>query len=97
MLARTPLELSSHVALEVGRLSARGVSLENAREFHDLWLAPELGMGIAQSLGGGLELTARGGALLPLLRERYAVDGELVHRPALLGWRAALGLSWVWR
>jgi hypothetical protein len=97
VLARAALDVASYAGLELGRLSARGVALEEPREFHDRWLTPELGLELSRGLSTGFSIAARAGAVVPLLREKYSIDDQLVHRPAPIGVRAALTLSWEWQ
>jgi hypothetical protein len=78
---------------EAGRLSARGAGLLSARSASDLWLAPQLGLELASALSSQLALQLRADAIVPLLRQGYAInETDDVHHVASLGVRAAFGL-----
>jgi hypothetical protein len=78
---------------EAGRLSARGTGLLSARSAADLWLAPQLGLELASALSSQLALLLRADAIVPLLRQGYAInETDDVHHVASLGVRAAFGL-----
>jgi hypothetical protein len=80
--------------VEAGRLSARGAGLLSARSANDPWFAPQLGLELSGSLSSHLALQLRGDAIVPLLRQGYAVnETEDVHHVASLGVRAALGVA----
>jgi hypothetical protein len=60
--------------IEAGRVSAHGTGLSNARSVRDLWLAPHAGLELSAQPGAGVSLFVRGEAVVPLLRQRYAVN-----------------------
>jgi hypothetical protein len=89
------LSLAACAGGEVGRYSADGGELNDARRVHNLWLAPSAGLelGVAFSRSFGAELGAD--VFVPLVRSRYAVnDTELVFRPPEAAIRLYLGLCW---
>jgi hypothetical protein len=80
---------------ELGRLEAEGLGLRGARSRTDTWLAPSWGAAVGWRLFGGVSIQARLEALLPLGRERYVVDGDvLVHEVPDAALRAGLVASW---
>jgi hypothetical protein len=60
--------------IEAGSVSARGAGLVNSRSVHDLWLAPHAGLELSAHPGGGFAVFVRGEAVIPLLRQSYAVN-----------------------
>jgi hypothetical protein len=79
--------------VEAGRLSARGAGLLSARSANDPWLAPQLGLELSSAISSHLALQLRADAIVPLLRQGYAVnETQDVHHVASLGVRAAFGL-----
>jgi hypothetical protein len=96
-LAVGVVDLAGYISLELGRLSARGVDLIDARTFHDLWVAPSAGVQLEKRIAAGWSLVARAGALLPLTREGYDINAdERIHRPAALGVRGSAGVGLAW-
>lgn len=78
--------------LEGGRLAARGSGLLSARNANDLWVAPQLGIELSSALTSHLGVQLRGDAIVPLLRQGYAVnETEDVHHVPGLGVRAGFG------
>jgi hypothetical protein len=89
--------VAGYLSLELGRLSARGIGLIDARTFNDLWVAPGAGVELEKRLAAGWSLEARVGAIVPLVRESYAVNAdERIHRPAAVGVRAGAGVGFAW-
>jgi hypothetical protein len=79
--------------VELGRLSADGAGLRDARRADNLWLAPAAGLELSPELWRGLSIEVRADALLPLIRKHYAVnDNENVFRPPPVAIRFYLGL-----
>jgi hypothetical protein len=60
--------------IEAGRVAAKGAGLSNARSVHDLWLAAHAGLQLSAQPTTALALFIRGEALVPLLRQSYAVN-----------------------
>lgn len=93
-LARGLLDASVCGGAELGRLTARGRGLANARAYTDWWLAPSVGLALGSTLGSTWYFRLYGDALLPILRERYRVNESiLVHRPPSVGFRAGLAIG----
>jgi hypothetical protein len=80
--------------VELGRFSADGVGLRDARRADNLWLAPAAGLELNPELWHGVFADVRADALLPLIRKHYAVnDSDDVFRPPPVALRFYLGLS----
>jgi hypothetical protein len=87
------VETALCAGLEVGRLSARGVGLLGAQTVHDLWLTPHAGLELSSALSGVVAAYVRGDAVVPLLRQEYAVNEvDRVHRISAVGARGAVGI-----
>ena len=88
------MRLDACAGVELGRFSASGVALRDARTVRELWLAPGAGVGLDWPVLADLSLVAHVDVLAPLAREEYVVNAsEVVHRvpPALL--RVGLGVK----
>lgn len=80
--------------MELGHLSAKGVSLTGAREASDLWAAPGLSVGLSSSPFDGFGISTRLSAFHPLVRGTFRVDdSDVVHRVPVVGFRASLGID----
>jgi hypothetical protein len=92
-LGRGLLDTAACGGLDAGQLTVRGAGLVDSRIVHDPWLSVQAGLALSRELGAGLALQARGDLVVPLLRQRYAVnDTETVHHVASLGAHVALGM-----
>ena len=81
------------VAGEAGRVLARGLSLDRARDASSAWLALGPGLGVRWNRPGGA-LTLHADGLVPLLRERYVVNAaQEVHQTPAVTLRLALGVE----
>ncbi len=79
---------------EVGWLRGQGLSITAANSTGGVWLAPGLGL-TANIDVGPLQFGALGGAIVPLVRDRYYFSpNETVHRSNWLGWVAEMQLGW---
>ncbi|HEY6080939.1 MAG TPA: hypothetical protein VIW29_19125 [Polyangiaceae bacterium] len=79
---------------ELGQLSAEGIGVAQPHERSTFWHALRPELGLAWPMGGGLALSARAGAAIPLSRHEFVLDEpEVVHRPARLSFRAVVGLE----
>jgi hypothetical protein len=78
---------------EAGRVLARGLSLDRARDASSAWLAAGLGLGARWNRpGGALGLHVDG--LVPLSRERYVVNAaQEVHETPAVTLRLALAIE----
>jgi hypothetical protein len=86
------LRTSACAGIELGRIDAEGIGLVGAARYRDLWLASSAGLELGGALGSSWFWTARGDALVPILREEYFVNQtDFVHRAALPDLRAGLG------
>lgn len=88
------LELGPCGAVEVGRLHARGMGVDQPSQASKLWTALVLGGELRWVPVQVLAVTLRLGAAFPLLRPRFVLTGiGPVYRPAVVAGRAALGLD----
>jgi hypothetical protein len=95
-LASGLLAVDACGGVELGRLAASGERLDDAASFADWWLAPSLGVAFGSTLAGPLYLRAGADALVPVLREAYRVnDDVLVHRAPSIGFRGGVALGFV--
>lgn len=79
---------------EVGRFSADGSGLRDARRADNPWLAPTAGLELSPQLWQGVFVDVRADALVPLIRKYYAVnDTDDVFRPPPVALRFYLGVS----
>jgi hypothetical protein len=79
---------------EFGWLRGQGLSITAANSTGGFWLAP--GLGFTGNVDvGPLQFGAFGGALVPVVRDRYYFSpNETVHRSDWLGWVAEMRLAW---
>ncbi len=79
---------------EVGVLSGEGFGAETVREQRRGWYAVQAGVGASWSPAPHLMLRAQGGAVVPLARPRFLIEGAgEVHRPPAAGARLFLGVD----
>lgn len=82
------------LAYELGRLSAEGQGVQRPYARAVFWHAVRPELGLAWPLGRKLWLAARAGGAVALARDSFVLDApEIVHRPAWLSLRAALGVE----
>jgi hypothetical protein len=92
-LARGVVDVAGSAGVELGGISSKGEGLVDAGAFTNGWLAPNLDLDLGTRISGGWSWRATGGALLPLYRPQYRINGdESVHRPSALGLRVAFGV-----
>jgi hypothetical protein len=91
-----PLSPAACAGFEFGRLNADGSGLSrNERHFAAWWMAPSLGLELAQAFAQAWSVELRMEALRPLLREHYTVNGNLaVYDSPEVVLRWSLGLVW---
>ncbi len=78
---------------EVGWLTGKGQATAAATTTGGLWLAAGLGL-LATVDISALQLAGFGGALVPIVRDRYYfAPDETVHQPSWLGWLAEVQLG----
>jgi hypothetical protein len=86
------VDTAACAGFEAGRLSARGAGLAGAQTVTDLWLAPQLGLELSPRVTDTLALFARADLVVPLLRQKYAVnETQDVYELSSVGARVALG------
>jgi hypothetical protein len=86
--------LDACLGIEVGRMRARGLDLQGAREVSDLWLAAGAAIDARWALTRALEVDARAEPMLPLERKEYTVNGsDVVFAPSRISARLYLGLT----
>jgi hypothetical protein len=79
---------------EIGVLTGRGRGVTDPRSETTLWQALRADLGLRVPFGNGFAGVLRGGAVVPLERREFLLDGsDVVHRPAALGARVSAGLS----
>lgn len=81
---------------ELGRLSGEGTGVLRPHSGAALWSAPRFDATLGWALGAtGLELGAMLTLAVPLVRDDFVLGGlGIVHRPASVVGRAALGINW---
>jgi hypothetical protein len=79
---------------ELGYLWGQGVGVSQPRLGGALWEALRGDIGLVLPLGGDLGLVARAGAVAPLSRPQFALDGTVpVHKPSAVTGRVAVGVE----
>jgi hypothetical protein len=76
---------------ELGRLAGEGRGISRGRVGVALWQAVRADAGVVLPRQGDLRLVVRGGAVVPLVRRDFELDGTAVHRPAPLTLRVTVG------
>ncbi len=93
LLAR-PVEIAPCVALEIGRLHAKGFGVLDPREGSALWTAFTAGGAFAWSPVAHLALGVRLDAAVPFVRPQFVlVDVGPVHKPSSVAGRASAGVE----
>jgi hypothetical protein len=85
--------LDGCVGYELGKLSGRGTGLRQPRAGDALWSAARAEVQLGVPLFAQLLLTASAGVSIPTARERFEIEGGLVHRPGAVTGRFGLGLE----
>jgi len=78
---------------EIGRLSARGTDTLNARDDPRSWAAIGPHAELQWEVLPPLMIRAGAGGFFPLVRDRFLLAGQMVHRPPRLGVRVDLGVG----
>jgi hypothetical protein len=87
-----PVKAGPCLALESGLLRGRSEGVQQPETTATFWAAAETGGG-ASVVAGPCIVRAEAGALWPLRRPRFVVDGDNeAHEVARVGWRALLGV-----
>jgi hypothetical protein len=86
--------LRACAGFEAGAMNGEGYGFDRNVAQTGLWLAPTLAAGLAVPLGDVLGVSLDVEGLVPLVRDRYRLDGaDVVHRPMALDVRVLLGFS----
>jgi hypothetical protein len=81
---------------EVDSMRGRGFGVTVPSEGTKIWLSASGGLEGSLALGGPFRLGLAAFAVVPSIRERFALEGVgEVHRPGAVAWRGALGFEWV--
>jgi hypothetical protein len=89
-----PAVASLCLGLEAGQLNGAGVGVKNPRSGESFWWAPRLEPGVLWPVAGNFSIFGRFGATLPRIRRTFVLDDTLlVHKPAALTGRLALGVE----
>ena len=89
------LELPLCGGAELGALRGEGVGVDRPRSDRLPWLAMLADVGLGWSPRRWLATRLELGAAVPVLQQRFAIDGlGVVHEPSAVGLRAALALEW---
>jgi len=86
--------LDACLGVEAGRMQARGLELQGAREVSDLWLAAGAALDARWALSHAIAVGARAEPMLPFERKEYTVNGsDAVFAPSRISARLYLGLT----
>jgi hypothetical protein len=80
---------------ELGRLAGEGHGVTDPVVATMRWTAARLEAGAALKASPALRVAARLGVAVPFERRQFVLDGEVIHEPAALSFRAALGVDFL--
>ncbi|MFK8003191.1 MAG: hypothetical protein AB8H86_26715 [Polyangiales bacterium] len=87
------LWLGGCAAVELGVVRATGRGVDQPRDEGSFWAGLDLGIRGEVGLIGRLSIYLEAGALMPLRRPRFLLQGSVVHTTPAISPRAALGLE----
>lgn len=93
LLDRPVVDLAGCGGVEVGALDARGHGFVTDESALGRWVAPELAFDVHLHLGAGFAIGLELAGLVPTIRDRFRVDGDLAYTTAPVDGRLALSVA----